>query len=122
MSLRNNSNSISQSSFNTDIIYYKYNQPDTERINYEKKGKMYKINQSNINYENHRLLQKIEPSKRHDKFGNPIIKKKKAHKISFADQFPNLGKLSQVNKVLSLKTYNLNNNDIPSNCFMCLII
>ena len=51
--------------------------------------------------------EKTETSIRKDKFGNPISRNNKSHKICFADELPNGGKLSQVNKVMSLKTFNL---------------
>ena len=69
---------------------------------------------ASINYEN-QLLNLIN---RNDKYGTPIIKNKKQHKVTFSDQFVNERVLAQVNKVESYKLYNTLKEE--SHCFNCI--
>jgi hypothetical protein len=59
-------------------------------------------------------------SNRKDKYGNPIIKNNKIHKISFSDQFGNEMSLVQVNKVQSLKSIN-NIEEQDRKCINCIV-
>jgi hypothetical protein len=59
-------------------------------------------------------------SNRKDKYGNPIIKNNKIHKISFSDQFVNERSLVQVNKVESFKSLN-NIEDHDRKCINCIV-
>ena len=57
---------------------------------------------------------------RKDKYGNPILKNNKVHKISFSDQFKNERSLVQVNKVESFKYLN-NIEEQERKCINCII-
>lgn len=59
-------------------------------------------------------------SNRKDKYGNPIVKNNKVHKISFSDQFTNERSLVQVNKVESFKPFNNIEKD-ERKCINCII-
>ena len=80
----------------------------------------FKSNKLNFNSLNSTVEYINSPiSTRKDKFGNPIIKKKKTHKISFSDQFKNERSLVQISKVQSYK--NIISEDKEKKCLNCII-
>jgi hypothetical protein len=60
-----------------------------------------------------------ENYKRTDKYGNPIVKKNKQHKVTFSDQFPDKG-IAVVSKVESYKKHNVL-DEKQELCFKCVV-
>jgi hypothetical protein len=114
---------LTSASLNSDIGSKLYLQTEPERSYYEKNGvsKFVKFHDSLLNDKYRRA--DSEGASRTDKFGNPILKEKKSHKISFADQVPSNGRtFLEINKVASYKRFNSAEEEVKGYCFSCLII
>ena len=66
-------------------------------------------------------IKKSSLNRRFDKFGIPILKMKKLHKVSFSDQFPHERNLVEEIMIESFKTYNIINDDESKWCLSCRI-
>lgn len=123
MSLPKNSILTSASLNSYDLVSKLSLQTEPERNYYEKNGvsSFVRFHDSLLNEKYRRS--ETEGTIRIDKFGNPILKEKKSHKISFADQFPSEGKtFLDINKVDSYKRFNSSEEEVRSYCFSCLLI
>ena len=89
---------------------------DQDKPNNISNSNMVKFNSFNTTLDNNKQID----SARKDKYGNPILKKNKIHKISFSDQFNNERSLVQISKIESYKTFN-NAEEQEKKCLNCIL-